>query len=85
MDPWIQEEGVRPLPAGSGVFEAATLALLLTGTEEKTKSREIQPQPVLAKASYHHWGPVALGGGCPWSGDGQAGVSESLVRAATSR
>lgn len=42
---------------GSGVLEAATLTLHLTGTGEKTKSGEIQPQPVLAKAFITAWGP----------------------------
>lgn len=55
MDPRRQKEGVRPLSAGGGVFEAATFTLLLTGAGEKTKSGEIQPQSMPAKAAYHRW------------------------------
>lgn len=53
MDPRIQEGGIGPRSAGGGVSEATTLALLLPGAGAKTKSREIQPQPMLAKAAYH--------------------------------
>lgn len=70
---------VRPPSAGGGITETATVALLLTGAEDKTKSREIQPQPTLAKASYHR--AARHGSRVSREEGGQAGVSELHAKA----
>lgn len=81
MDPQIQGKVVRPLSAGGGITETATVALLLTGTEEKTKGGETQPQPMLAKASYHRTGAGSTGRRASQEEGGQAGVSGFHIKA----